>query len=338
MKKSFSIGIVGATGAVGQKILTVLEERGVSPTELRLFASSRSRGQRLKFDGKSFKVEDLESAEFSGLSVVFFSAGTDVSLDHCPRAVKAGAVVIDNSNAFRMYPKVPLVVPEVNPHALKKHEGLISNPNCSTIQLVVAVSPIHRANAVKRIVVSTYQSVSGTGLEAIDILEKQSKSILRKTDAPKGVYPRQIGFNLFPHIDVFLESGLCREEEKLIRETQKILEAQIPVCPTAVRVPVFFCHSESVNLELSKKFSLNQIRTLLAKSPGVIVLDDIQNDLYPTPFECQDKDEVFVGRIRKDLSIKNGLNLWIVADNLRRGAATNAVYIFERLVSDKLIG
>lgn len=334
MSKSHSFGIVGATGAVGRKILQVLDEQKIEPRQLRLFASERSKGTQIPFRQNQIEVEELENADFKGLDVVFFSAGTEISQTHCPRAVKAGSIVIDNTNAFRMHPEVPLVVPEVNPHALKRHHGLIANPNCSTIQMVVAIAPIHRQNPIKRLVVSTYQSVSGTGLDAIGILKAQSRSILEERTVPGGVYPHPIGFNLFPHIDIFLDNGLCREEEKMIRETQKIMESPIPVCPTVVRVPVFYCHSEAVNLELTNPFDLDQIRTLLRESPGIKVQDDPKNNVYPTPMACQDRDEVFVGRIRRDESVTNGLNLWIVADNLRRGAASNAVFIYQRMVAD----
>ena len=337
MKTPHSFGIVGATGAVGRKVLTVLAEQKINPKTLRLFASEKSKGTKIKFQGRSYNVECLEECDFRGLDVVIFSAGTDISKTHCPRAAGEGAVVIDNSNAFRMDRNTPLVVPEVNPHALKKHKGIIANPNCSTIQMVVAIAPIHRVNPLKRIVVSTYQSVSGTGLEAIDILTRQTRSSLGKKKIPIGVYPHQIGFNLFPHIDIFLDSGLCREEEKMVRETQKILESPIPICPTTVRVPIYYCHSESVNLQLTKDFDLVKIRKLLSKSPGISLMDDPAKNLYPTPVACQDRDEVFIGRIRRDPSLKYGLNMWVVSDNLRRGAATNAVYIYQQLVADRLI-
>ncbi|MFZ2961112.1 MAG: aspartate-semialdehyde dehydrogenase [Candidatus Ozemobacteraceae bacterium] len=337
MSKTHSFGIVGATGAVGRKILQVLSEQRITPSKIRLFASEKSKGIKLPFNDASLEVEDLDGADFSGLDVVFFSAGTDVSKLHCPRAVKAGAVVIDNTNAFRMDPDVPLVVPEVNPHAIKRHKGLIANPNCSTIQMVVAIDPIHRVNPIKRIVVTTYQSVSGTGLDAIGILKAQTRAQLDEKPIPGGVYPHPIGFNLFPHIDIFLENGLCREEEKMIRETQKIMEAPIPVCPTTVRVPIFYCHSEAVNLDLTNPFDLLTIKNVLANSQGITICDDPEHNLYPTPLNCQDKDDVFVGRIRRDESLLNGLNLWVVSDNLRRGAASNAVFIYKRMVADGLL-
>ncbi|MBF0410164.1 MAG: aspartate-semialdehyde dehydrogenase [Candidatus Riflebacteria bacterium] len=337
MKKSHSIGIVGATGAVGKKFMQVLQEHRITPKNLRLFASQKSKGTKLAFNNHEYEVESLEESDFKGLDIVFFSAGTDISKDHCPRAVKAGAIVIDNSNAFRADPDVPLIVPEVNPHALKNHRGLIANPNCSTIQMLVAIAPIHRINPIKRIVVSTYQSVSGTGIEAIDILKRQAEAFLKAETFPGGVYPHQIAFNLFPHIDIFLENGLCREEEKMVFETRKILESDIPVCPTTVRVPVFFCHSEAVNLELTNPYELDQIRKLLSESPGITMMDTPEKNVYPTPIQCQDKDDVFIGRLRRDNSAKNALNMWVVSDNLRRGAATNGVLIYKYLAENNMI-
>ncbi|HOY65677.1 MAG TPA: aspartate-semialdehyde dehydrogenase [Candidatus Ozemobacteraceae bacterium] len=334
MKQTPSFGIVGATGAVGRTILQVLEQHDLRPRTLRLFASERSKGQKMRFAGTEVEVEALDGADFKGLDAVFFSAGTDISRTWCPRAAEAGAVVIDNSNAFRMEADVPLVVPEVNPHALNSiPRNIIANPNCSTIQMVVAIAPIHRVNPLKRIVVSTYQSVSGTGLEAVETLTVQSRAHLAGEPAPEGVYPHPIGFNLFPHIDIFLESGMCREEEKMVRETQKILEAPIPVCATTVRVPVYYAHSESVNLELSGAMTPDEARSLLEKAPGVVVMDVPGRNIYPTPLLAQHRDEVFVGRIRRDSSVEHGLNLWVVADNLRRGAATNGVLIFEQLMA-----
>ncbi len=336
-RKQHAFGIVGATGAVGRTFLTVLAEHGIAPHDLRLFASARSQGLKVPFAGREVTVEAVDGADFKGLDVVFFSAGTEVSKEVCPKAVAAGAVVIDNSNAFRMDDTVPLVVPEVNAHALKRHRGLIANPNCSTIQMVVAIAPIHRVNPIKRIVVSTYQSVSGTGLEAIEMLERQSAARLAGQPLPEGVYPHPIGFNLFPHIDVFLDSGSCREEEKMVRETQKIMEAPIPVSPTVVRVPVFYCHSEAVNLELTRPVDLPALRRTLADSPSIVLMDDPARNVYPTPLQCQGRDEVFVGRLRADPSVPHGVNLWVVADNLRRGAATNGVLIYEALVREGML-
>ncbi|MDD3148216.1 MAG: aspartate-semialdehyde dehydrogenase [Candidatus Riflebacteria bacterium] len=331
-----NIGIVGATGAVGLKILKVLDERVKDIQNLRLFASERSAGQQLEFRGKRYQVEDTANSDFTGLDVVFFSAGTEVSLKYCPIAVKAGALVIDNTNAHRMNPDVPLVVPEANLHAVKNHKGLIANPNCSTIQMIVALAPIHRVNPIRRIVVSTYQSVSGTGLEAIDILKKQSEAILAGKEPPEGVYPHPIAFNLIPQIDILLESGLYREEDKMVKETCKILESDIKVCPTTVRVPVMFCHSESVNIELSEPMTLAQVKSILAEAEDIVMVDDPARSVYPTPLACQDRDEVFVGRLRVDPTVPSGFNMWIVADNLRRGAATNAVKIYTEMVRNGL--
>jgi aspartate-semialdehyde dehydrogenase len=331
------LGIVGATGAVGRKILTVLNEQNIDPASLRLFASQRSAGTVLEYRGTKIPVESLESSNFKGLDVVFFSAGTEISLEYCPKVAAAGAIVVDNSNAFRMDANTPLVVPEVNPQDLGRHKGIIANPNCSTIQMVMAINPIHRLNPIRRIVVSTYQSVSGTGLEAIDILMKQSHAVLRHEEVPQGVYPHQIAFNLFPHIDIFLESGLSREEEKMVRETQKIMGSPIPVCPTTVRVPILYCHSEAVNLDLTNDFDLREIRNLLHSSPGLVVMDQPENNQYPTPQICQDKDEVFIGRLRRDPSLEHGLNMWVVSDNLRRGAATNAVLIYLAMARKNLL-
>lgn len=332
-----SIGIVGATGAVGKTILKVLEERQCRPATLRLFASQKSAGTKISFRNNDIVVEDLAKADFSGLDVVFFSAGTNVSLEYCKKAVTAGAIVIDNTNAHRMCDEIPLVIPEVNPEALRKHNGLIANPNCSTIQMLVAIAPIHRVNPIKRVVVSTYQSVSGTGLKAVEALKQQCKDFLDNKEILAGVYSQQIGFNLFPHIDIFLESGLCREEEKMIKETHKILDEAIAVCPTTVRVPIISCHSESINLQLTSPMKRQEAVKILEKAEDIKIIDDLKNNQYPTPLSCEGKDEVFVGRIREDASIENGINMWVVADNLRRGAATNAVKIYFKLVEYGLI-
>lgn len=333
-----SLAVVGATGAVGYKLLEVINERVKDVKNLRLFASSRSAGQKIKFRDTEIIVEDVAKSDFKNVDVAFFSAGTEASLEYCPKAVKDGAIVIDNTNAHRMREDVPLIVPEANFHAVKNHHGLIANPNCSTIQMIVALAPIHRVNPIKRIVVTTYQSVSGTGLEAIDILKRQTRALLDNQEPPQGVYPHTIGFNLIPQIDVFLpESGLYREEEKMIRETCKILESDIKVCPTTVRVPVMFAHSEAVNIELTNKMSLDEIRTVLSRAEDVVLLDDPANSVYPTPLECQNKDEVFVGRLRNDPTVPVGFNMWVVADNLRRGAATNAVKIYTEMVRNGLV-
>lgn len=331
------IAIVGATGAVGIKTLTVLDERVKNIGKIRLFASEKSAGKHTSFRGSTITVENLATADLKGIDVAFFSAGTQVSKDFSSKFVEAGAVVIDNSNAYRMLDQVPLVVPEINPEAIGGHNGIIANPNCSTIQLMVAVGPIHKVNPIKRMVVSTYQSVSGTGIQAIKTLEDQSRAVLEKKQLPQGVYPHPIAFNLIPQIDVLEESGMYREEEKMINESRKILGSNIRICPTTVRVPVFFCHSESVNLELTNPCDAAEIRQLLSEAEDVVIMDDPANSVYPYPLFCQDRDEVFVGRIRNDNSVDNGINMWVVADNLRRGAATNAVKIYTKMLETGLI-
>ncbi len=332
-KGKYVVAIAGATGAVGREMIEILDERGFPVSELVLLASERSEGERLEFQEKKWTVKRLTKDAFAGVDIALFSAGAQRSLDFAPAAVKSGAVVIDNSSAFRMDPKVPLVVPEVNPHAIAKHSGIIANPNCSTIGMVVALKPLHDAAVIKRIVVTTFQSVSGTGKKAMDELAGQTVALLNFKDVETDVYPHQIAFNCLPHIDSFLESGYTKEELKMVNETRKILEDDsIRVTATAVRVPVFRCHAESVNIETGKHLSPNEARALLAKAPGVIVYDDPAKNLYPLQIDVAGKDEVYVGRVRQDDTVPNGLNLWVVSDNLRKGAALNAVQIAELLV------
>ncbi|MCG0275142.1 MAG: aspartate-semialdehyde dehydrogenase [Thermosediminibacteraceae bacterium] len=334
----YNVAVVGATGAVGRTMLKILEERNFPVKRIIPLASSRSKGQILKFMGQAVKVEEAKPSSFEGVDIALFSAGKDISLNLAPEAVKRGAVVIDNSNAFRMDPEVPLVVPEVNPQDIQKHKGIIANPNCSTIQMVIVLKPIHDRARVKRVVVSTYQAVSGTGLEAIEELKLQSKQVLEGQNPKPEVYPHRIAFNLLPHIDVFDETGYSLEEWKMIRETKKIMgDENIAVTATTVRVPVINCHSESVNIETFEKITAEQAREILASAPGIVVMDDPKNNVYPMPAYLTGRDEVFVGRIREDFTVPCGLNLWIVADNLRRGAAYNAVKIAEYLVENKLI-
>jgi len=329
--KSYRVGIVGATGAVGMRMVEVLGERHFPVCELRLFSTVRSAGKKVSFGGDEHTVQELGSKSFDGLDLVLFSAGTQVSLDHCWRAAEAGALVIDNSNAWRMDRHVPLVVPEVNPKAAQKHRGLIANPNCSTIQMVVALAPLHRHAQIERIVVSTYQSVSGTGLDAMAELEAQARAELNgDAEVPPKVYPVTIAFNCLPHIDVFDDRGNTLEEMKMVRETRKILEEPgLPVTATCVRVPVRISHAEAVNAVFSKNLTPRIARQILEKAPGVVVMDDPGNRVYPHPRSATGRDEVFVGRIRRDTSHPRGLNLWVVADNLRKGAATNAIQIAE---------
>lgn len=330
--REYSVAVVGATGAVGNEMLEILEERRFPIQDIRVFASSRSKGRILKFKEENICVEELHSDSFKGVELALFSAGSEVSRRFAPLAVKAGAVVVDNSSAFRMEKDVPLIVPEVNPHALNGHKGIIANPNCSTIQMVVVLWPLHKRARIKRVVVSTYQSVSGTGWRAMVELREQTEAFLENRDPKVKIYPHQIAFNLIPHIGRFLQDGYTEEEKKLVRETQKILEEEIMVTATAVRIPVFIGHSEAINIEFYDEITPEEAREILQNSPGLIVYDDPQDEIYPHPKIVEERDEVFVGRIRKDPSIKYGLDLWVVADNLRKGAALNAVEILEELV------
>ena len=327
------VAIVGATGMVGQEMRRVLEQREFPLADLKLLASERSRGRTLEFRGETLPVQVLDLDSFDGIELALFSAGTGISKEFSPLAVEAGAVVVDNSNAFRMEQDVPLVVPEVNPGEAQKHKGIISNPNCSTIQMVVVLQPLHEQFGIHRVVVSTYQSVSGTGKEAVEELMQQVRATEAGEPPVAEVYPHQIAYNCLPHIDVFLDNGYCREEQKMIDETRKIMgEPDLPITATTVRVPVLVGHGESVNVQFSKPVEPESARAILAKAPGVEVIDDPGNNLYPLAIECQGKDPSYVGRIRKDFSAPNALNLWIVSDNLRKGAALNAVQIAELLL------
>jgi len=338
-KRFFNVAVVGATGAVGTEMLRILEERDFPVKDLKLLASGRSAGTKLGYKGKKIKVEELKKGSFKGIDVALFSPGASVSAIYAPIAAQAGAVVIDNTSQFRMDKDVPLVVPEVNPHAIAqyKKKGIIANPNCSTIQMVVALKPIHDVAKIKRVVVSTYQATSGAGREAMEELAKQTADLLSGRHIEPSIFPYQIAFNLIPQIDVFLDNGYTKEEMKMINETKKIMEDDsIKITATTVRVPVFFSHSESVNIETAKKITADEVRKILKKAPGVEVLDDPSNKAYPMPFDAAGCDETFVGRIREDESIKNGINMWIVADNIRKGAALNAVQIAEILIEKYL--
>ncbi len=330
----YSVAVVGATGAVGNEMVTILEERKFPVERLRLFASERSEGKTIEFRNKALPVEKLGEKVFKGIDIALFSAGAERSRQFAPKAARAGCVVVDNSSAWRMDPKVPLVVPEVNPQDLKWHKGIIANPNCSTIQMVAALKPIHDAARVKRIVVTTFQSVSGTGKKAMDELLHQTVDILNFKDAKPDVYPYQIAFNCLPHIDTFMEDGYTKEEHKMVNETKKIMgDDSVRVTATTVRVPVFRGHAESVNIETEKNLSANEVRALLSATPGIIVYDSPDKNLYPFPTDAAGKDEVYVGRIREDKTIENGINIWIVSDNLRKGAALNTIQIAETLIS-----
>ncbi len=336
--REFIVGVVGATGAVGREMLKILEQRNFPATKVRALASSRSAGKKLPFKGKEIEVEELTKESFKGMHLALFSAGGSVSKEFAPVAAECGCVVVDNSSAWRMDPEVPLVVPEVNPHDLEKHKNIIANPNCSTIQMVVPLKPIHDVARIKRIVVSTYQAVSGTGQKAIDELEKQVRDLFNMRETEAKVYPYQIAFNCLPHIDVFLENDYTREEMKMVNETKKIMgDDSIKVTATTVRVPVFYGHSESVNIETEKKITAKEIRALLSQAPGVKVLDNPGEKIYPMPIFAAGEDDVFVGRIRDDDTIENGINMWIVADNIRKGAALNTVQIGEELIKRKLL-
>lgn len=336
--RPINVAILGATGRVGQELIKVLEQRDFPVNEFRPLASARSKDSTVTFKGKSYSVQEPSEQAFQGIDIVLASAGAEISERLSPIAVKQGACVIDNSNAFRMDPSVPLVVPEVNGQALQGHKGIIANPNCTTAQLVVALKPLHDAAGLKRVIVSSYQSVSGAGKEAMDELEAQTKAIMNGQEYAPQAFQRQIAFNLIPHIDKFLPNGYTKEEMKVVLETQKILGMpNLAVTCTAVRVPVLISHSESVLVELERPLSPQQAREALANSPIVEVWDDPDKGIYPTPIETAGEDPVYVGRIRPDTSSVNGLHLWVVADNLRIGAALNAVRIAEYMLAHDLV-
>ena len=326
------VAIAGATGAVGTEFLKLLEARDFPMKSLRLLASSRSAGSKLKFRGENWEVEELTPKSFKGIDIAFFSAGGSRSKEFAPHAVDSGAVVIDNSSAFRMDEKVPLVVPEINPKQAFEHQGLIANPNCSTIQMVVALNPIHRAANIQRVVVSTYQAVSGAGASAMEELKQQLRAWAHEEPMKQEVFPTQIALNLFPHIDVFQDNGYTKEEMKMVHETRKIMNApNMQISATCVRVPVLRAHSEAVWVETEKPLSESEARELFEKEPGIVVQDERESGGYPTPWHITETQETYVGRIRKDISHPNGLTFWVVADQLYKGAALNAIQIAEVL-------
>lgn len=332
-KERYIVAVVGATGAVGNEMIDTLAQRNFPIEKIRLFASERSEGKTLEFEGSEMPVETLNNDSFKGIDIALFSAGAERSKIWAPVAAGSGCVVIDNSSQWRMDPGVPLVVPEVNPYDLRWHKGIIANPNCSTIQMVVVLKPIHDAARIKRVVVTTFQSVSGTGKKAMDELLQQTTDLLSFREVKCNVYPHQIAFNCLPHIDKFLDNGYTKEEMKMVQETKKIMgDDSIRLTATTVRVPVFRSHSESVNIETEKKLTANETRAILSTAPGVLVYDAPDKNIYPLAIEAAGRDETFVGRIREDESIENGLNLWVVSDNLRKGAALNAVQIAEKLI------
>ena len=339
VQRKFNVAVAGATGAVGNQMIRCLEEANFPVRSVKFLASSRSVGRSLRFKGDLVEVEELKEDSFKGIDIALFSAGGGTSQRFAPLAAKDGCVVVDNSSAWRMDPEVPLVVPEVNPHAIAQYtqKGIIANPNCSTIQMVVVLQPIHKKYRIKRIVVSTYQAVSGTGKKAIDELFDQTRAMINFLDFETRVYPHRIAFNCLPHIDVFLDNGYTKEEMKMVNETRKIMEDDaIAVTATTVRVPVFFGHSESVNIETKDPVIADDVKALLQNAPGVKVMDDPGKNLYPLATDAAGQDLTLVGRIRQDESIANGINMWIVADNIRKGAATNAVQIAQALANDYL--
>ena len=333
------VAIMGATGAVGQEMLRTLEVRNFPLTTLRLLASEKSAGKKYPYRGRLLTVETLTPESFADVDLVLASAGASISREFAPYATAAGAVIVDNTSAFRMEADIPLVVPEVNAHALERHNGIIANPNCSTAQMVVALAPIHKVAGIRRLVIATYQSVSGTGQKAIDECLKQARELLNGAKSVESkVYPHQIAFNVLPHIDVFGANGYTKEEMKMVNETRKILEDDsIAITATTVRVPVLRGHSESVNVEMVRPIKADRIRELLAEAPGVVVVDDPSQNHYPTPAYCEGRDDTFVGRIRDDISNPNAVEMWIVSDNLRKGAALNAVQIAEELLKRDLM-
>ena len=336
--QEFAVAIAGATGVVGGTVRAILEERDFPVGDLRLLASARSVGRKLPFKGAEIEVQELGPGSFDGVDLVFFAAGGSVSTEYAPQAVAAGATVIDKSSVFRQDPGVPLVVPEVNADHLATHTGLIATPNCSTIQMVVALKPIYEAAGIERVVVSTYQAVSGSGQGGIAALAAQAGQWAAGEPVEQQFYPHQIAFNVLPHIDSFLPSGATKEEQKMVDETVKIFrDPDLKVTATCVRVPVFGAHSEAVNVQTKRKLSAAEARELLAAAPGITVVDDPAELQYPMPLTAEGTDPVYVGRIREDVTIANGLDMWVVSDNLRKGAALNAVQIAEELVSRGLL-
>jgi aspartate-semialdehyde dehydrogenase len=338
VSKEYRVAVVGATGAVGRAMRSILAERDFPVKQLVALATAKSAGMRLDYRGTEVVCQELTPESFEGVDLALFSAGGGTSLTYAPMARDAGCVVVDNSSAWRMDPQVPLVVPEVNPDDVDWHKGIIANPNCSTIQMVVVMKPLHDEARITRVVVSTYQAVSGTGAKAINELVQQTGKVLAGEEPEIAVYPHQIAFNCLPHIDVFLDDGYTKEERKMVDETKKIMgDDTIAVSATCVRVPVQNGHSEAVNLEFARPLDVERARELLAAAPGVQLLDEPADKLYPMPIVASGKDDTYVGRIRRDPTVKNGLNLWVVADNLRKGAALNAVQIAELLVERDLV-
>jgi aspartate-semialdehyde dehydrogenase len=333
MMKGYKVAIVGATGLVGHEFIKILEQRDFPIESIEMLASDRSAGKKLFFCHQDIEVKETTPESFKDIDIALFSAGAEISRYFSPIAAQSGAVVVDNSSAFRTDPKIPLVVPEINPEDIKKHKGIIANPNCSTIQMVVALYPLHKVNPIKRIVATTFQAVSGTGIAAVEELTKQAKQVLDGQATAPHVYPHQIAFNVLPEIDVFLDNDYTKEEWKMVEETRKIMHADdIAISATCARVPVFTGHSEAISVEFSRAMSPDEARRILAQAPGVKLLDDPAISLYPQPWSATGTDEVFVGRIRRDSSQPNGLVMWVVSDNLRKGAALNTIQIAEEMI------
>jgi aspartate-semialdehyde dehydrogenase len=337
--KGLNVAVVGATGAVGKEMLRILEERRFEADAFRALASPRSAGKTLPFRGDELEVETLTEDVFRDIDLALFSAGGTISREFAPLAAQAGCVVVDNSSAWRMDPEVPLIVPEVNPGDLARHKNIIANPNCSTIQMVVALNPLHQAARIKRVVVATYQAVSGSGQKAVDELESQVRALFNMQEVECNAYPYQIAFNCLPHIGDFLDNDYTQEEMKMVDETKKILgDDALGISATTVRVPVFYGHSEAVNLELENPLTAKEARGILSEAPGVEVWDNPAEKIYPMALEATGRDATYVGRIRQDTSLANGLDMWIVADNIRKGAALNTIQIAEELVQQGLMG
>jgi len=336
--KKYNVAIAGVTGAVGEVFLSILEERDFPVKNLIPLASYRSRGSKILFKGEEFEVQELKSDSFKGVDIALFSAGASISKEFAKFAVDSGAVAIDNSSAFRMEENVPLVVPEINREKIFEHKGIIANPNCSTIVLVVALKPIYDISPIKRIIVSTYQAVSGAGTKAIMELENQTREIIceGKKDVDRKVFPAQIAFNVIPHVDIFLDNGYTKEEMKMVHETRKIFnDNNIMISATTVRVPVFTSHSEAVFIETVEKIELDKVMVALVNGKGLVLKDDFKNAVYPTALDSSGRDDIYVGRVREDISVENGICMWVVGDQLRKGAALNAIQIAEELIKGK---
>ena len=335
--KEYCVGVIGALGAVGGQMRDILADSNINIGKVKMFERPELEGEMAEFDGEEIPCEVATPETLSECDVATMSAGSAASEKLAPMAADVGCVVVDNSSQWRLDPEVPLVVPEVNPEDLDWHKGIVANPNCSTIQMVVALKPLHDHYDINRVVVSTYQAVSGSGVDAINELKQQTEDIVNGKEPVAEVYPHQIAFNALPHIDVFRDNGYTKEEMKMVHETHKIVSEDIEVSPTAVRIPVYRSHAESINIQTESPMDVDEVKELLASSPGVVVQDDLDNNVYPLCTAAEGTDEVFVGRIRKDPTVKNGLNMWVVADNLRKGAALNTIQIAETMVERDLV-